>query len=172
MTMLVAAGVTAMAGVGVSGQGGATVKLTKAALAAEVKTDERRMIVPADGQKFLWVSTTLSAATTVDLTKVSVTSGAASFPLIGVDSAFDGDPSAFSMIAKSKLKDGGRIVDPTEETRSEGTVAFAFTPGKLATVKSIKPPVSVCLLFSVPQAFTKGEIKGLSALPIAVPPLT
>ncbi len=170
---VLAAGVAVLAGVGVHGQAGTTVKLTKAALAADAKTDQRQMIVPAAGQKFLWISATLSgAATTIDLTKVAVTAGTASLPLIGVDSAFDGDPSQFSMIAKATLKDTGASKDPLEETRSVGSIGFAFTPGKVASLKANTPPVSFCLLFSVPSTFTTGQVKGLGPTPLAVPALT
>jgi hypothetical protein len=100
-----------------------------------------------------------------------VTSGAASYALIGVDSAFDGDPSQFSMIAPFKLKDGGKMTEPYEETKSVGTIAFAYTPGKLATVKVNTPPVSFCLLFAVPATFKTGQVTGLGAAALPLPAL-
>ncbi len=171
--LLLMAGATAWTSAGTAGQTGTTnVTLTKAALADEVKTDQRQMIVPTPGQKFLWVSATLSgAAATIDLTKIAVTSGAASFPLVGIDSVYDGDPNQFSMIAKMKMKDGGTMRDPLEETRSDGSIAFAFSPGKVATLKAITPPASFCLLFGVPPGFATGQVKGLGAKDLAVPPL-
>jgi hypothetical protein len=53
------------------------------------------------------------------LTKVVVAVNGARFPLVGVDSAWDGDRKQFSMIARARTK-GGRTIDPLEETRSEG----------------------------------------------------
>ncbi len=149
----------------------ATVKLTKAAVAAEAKTDQRDTMAPESGKQFLWVSATLSgAAQTIDLTKVALADGAVSYPLVGVDSVWDGDPNQFSMIAPIKLKTG-KVRDPLEETRSVGPIAFAFTPGKLATLKVIEPPQSFCLLFLVPQAVHAGQIKGLTAAALAIPAL-
>jgi hypothetical protein len=148
-----------------------SVKLNKAAMAAEVKNDQRTMLVPASGRTFLWVSATLSgAATDVDLTRVVLTSGADTYPLIGVDSAFDGDPNQFSMIAPAMIK-GGAMDDPLEETRSIGSIGFAFTPGKAAVLKVIQPPQSFCLVFSVKPGVRAGEIRGLGPKPLPLPPV-
>jgi hypothetical protein len=156
-----------------SAQNGAKpiITLNKATLASEVTTDQREPIVPEAGQKFLRVSTTLSLQQTIDLTKVSLVNGTASSPLIGVDSAHDGDPKQFSMTAPVRLK-GGKMHDPLEETRSVGSIAFAFTPGKVANLKIIEPPQTFCLLFAVPQAFKTGQIKGLTGVALALPALT
>src|SRR6185503_18657882 len=95
-------------------------------------------------------------------------SGAASYPLVGVDTVWGGDPNQFSMIAPIKLKTG-KTRDPLEETRSTGDVAFAFTPGKVATMNVLQPPQSVCLLFLVPQAVSGGQVKGLTAAALPIP---
>lgn len=145
---------------------------TKAAVATEIANDQRVTLLPPAGQTFLWITANASgAAQTVDLTKVVVTVNNARFPLVGVDSAWDGDPKQFSMIARARTKDG-RTIDPLEETRSEGTVAFAFTPGKTAELKIIRPPAAVCLLFSVPQGSSAGQVTGLGAKPLPLPSLT
>jgi hypothetical protein len=152
-------------------QGGAqpTVKLTKAAVAAEAKTDQRDMMAPQAGKQFLWVSATLSGSDKpIDLTKVTLTSGTASYPLVGVDSVWGGDPNQFSMIAPVTLKTG-KTRDALEETRSTGDVAFAFTPGKVATLTVLRPPQSVCLLFLVPQSVHGGQVMGMGATALAVP---
>src|SRR5258708_7820361 len=116
--------------------------LDKAAVAMEITNDQREPLVPAPGQTFLWITATESGVPqTVDLTKVAVTSSGASFPLIGVDSAWGGDPKQFSMIAPARTKEG-KMYAPLEETRSVGTIAFAFTPGKTAELKVISPPQS------------------------------
>ena len=65
----------------------------------------------------------------------------------------------------------GETCDPLEESRSVGSVAFAFTPGKAATLKIIEPPQSVCLLFVVPAGLKTGQIKGLSAAAMNLPAL-
>jgi len=98
-------------------------------------------------------------------------SGATSSPLIGVDSAWDGDPKQFSMIAPVRLVKTGSLSDPLEESRSEGTLSFAFTPGKMAALKVLTPPASFCLLFSVPKTFKTGTVSGLGAAPLALPAL-
>jgi hypothetical protein len=150
----------------------ATVTLTKAAVAAEAKTDQRDMMAPESGQQFLWVSATLSgAAKTIDLTKVALTSGTASYPLVGVDSVWDGDPTQFSMIAPIKLKTG-KTRDPLELSRSVGPISFAFTPGKVATLTVSQPPQKFCLLFLVPQAVHAGQVKGLTAATLPLPTTT
>jgi hypothetical protein len=147
----------------------ATVKLTKAAVAAEAKTDQRDMMAPEAGQQFLWVTAALSGPQKpIDLTKVALTNGTASYPLVGVDSVWGGDPNQFSMIAQVKLKTG-KVRDPLEETRSTGDVAFAFTPGKVATMTVLRPPQSVCLLFLVPQVVHTGQVKGLTAAALPLP---
>jgi hypothetical protein len=109
------------------------------------------------------------APQTIDLTKVAIASTGTSSPLIGVDSAWDGDPKQFSMIAPVTLVKTGKLSDPMEETRSEGTISFAFTPGKTATLKVLTPPVSFCILFSVPKAFKTGSVSGLGAAPLPLP---
>ena len=77
---------------GVLAEGVAAVKLEKAGLAAEVKNDQRVVLVPGAGKRFLWVTVTASgAAQSMDLTKVVLAAGSGTFPLIGVDSAWDGD---------------------------------------------------------------------------------
>lgn len=149
-----------------------TVTLVKAALASEAKNDERTVMVPEAGQTFLWVTTTVAdAPATIDLTKVSVASGSATFPLIGADSVWDGDPKQFSMIAPVHLK-SGKLNAPLEESRSVGAIGFAFTPGKGATLMVNTPPQSFCLLFSVPKGFTTGKITGLGAAQLPLPALT
>jgi hypothetical protein len=102
--------------------------------------------------------------------KVAVTVNGASFPLVAVDSAWDGDPKQFSMIASARTKDG-KTKEPLEEMRSEGSVSFALTPGKVAELKILRPPASVCLLFSVPAGFKTGQVTGLGKA-LALPPLT
>jgi hypothetical protein len=61
------------------------------------------------------------------------------------------------------------LSDPMEMTRSEGSLAFAFAPGKSATLKVEKPPTSFCLLFSVPKDFKTGAVSCLGAAPLPVP---
>jgi len=154
-----------------AGGGVTAVTLPKAALSMEVSNDQRTLLAPGAGQRFLWVTTTVSGAPqTIDLTKVVLVSGADSFKLLGVDSAFDGDPKQFSMIAPVVAK-GGKTLEPFEETRSVGTISFAFTPGKTAALKVITPPQSFCLLFIVPQSFRTGQINGLGAKPLTLPAL-
>lgn len=150
---------------------GPTVTLDRAALSAEVSNDQREVLVPGPGKSFLWVSATLSGAPLdIDLTKVTLVGGSGKAALIGVDSAFGGDPKQFSMIAQARSKDG-KVLEPLEETRSVGTIAFAFSPGKAATLKVIRPPQSFCLLFSVPQNFRAGTISGLGAKTLQLPAL-
>jgi hypothetical protein len=162
--------VAAMAG---SAAGAApTVTLVKAALAPEATNDARTVMVPEAGQTFLWVTARVAdAPATIDLTKVSVTSGTATFPLIGADSVWDGDPKQFSMIAAVHLK-SGKLNDPLEESRSVGPIGFAFTPGKAATLVVNTPPQSFCLLFGVPKAFKTGKILGLGAAQLPLPALS
>lgn len=146
--------------------------LSKAAIAMEMTNDQRVALNPPPGQAFLWVTAKASGTPqTIDLTKVAVAASGSSFPLVGVDSAWDGDPKQFSMIARARTKDG-KTIDPLEETRSEGTVAFEFAPGKAAVLKVLRPPASVCLLFAVPQGFTSGQVTGLGAKPLPLPALT
>lgn len=146
--------------------------LKKAAIAAQITSDQRDAISPESGQQFLWVSVTLSGAPqTIDLTKVVLASGAASYPLVGVDSVWDGDAKQFSMTAPIKLRTG-KVRDPLEESRSVGTIAFAFTPGKLATLTVNQPPQSFCLVFLVPQAVHTGQVKGLTGVGLPLPALT
>jgi hypothetical protein len=153
-------------------QGAAAVKMDKAALAAEIQNDQRVVLVPGAGKRFLWVTATASgAAQSLDLTKVVLAAGSETSPLIGVDSAWGGDPKQFSMIARASSKDG-RTLEPLEESRSTGDVAFAFTPGKNAVLKVLRPPQSFCLLFAVPETFRTGQISGLGAKPIPLPALT
>ncbi len=148
------------------------VKFNRTAIAPEVTTDQRDAVAPEPGQQFLWVSTTLSGAPqTIDLTKVALMNGAASYPLVGVDSVWDGDPKQFSMIAPIKLKTG-KTRNPLELSRSVGPISFAFTPGKLATLKVTQPPQSFCLAFLVPQAVRGGQVKGLTGVPLPIPALT
>lgn len=148
------------------------VKLERAAIAREAKNDQREMLVPEAGKQFLWVTAKISGAPrSVDLAKVVLAGGGQKFPLLGVDSAFGGDPNQFSMIAPARGKDG-KMNEPLEETRSVGSVAFAFSPGKGATLKVITPPEAVCLLFAVPQGFKAGEIVGLDAAPLPLPALS
>jgi hypothetical protein len=146
------------------------VTLVRAARATDATNDERTAIVPAAGQAFLWVTVKVEGATaTIDLTKVAVVGDAGSSPLIGVDSAWDGDPKQFSMIAPVTLGKTGKLSDPMEETRSEGTISFAFRPGKTAMLKVLTPPASFCLLFSVAKAFKTGSVSGLGATPLPLP---
>ena len=152
-------------------EGAAAVKVDKAALAAEIKNDQRVVLVPGAGKRFLWVTVTATgAAQSLDLAKVVLAAGSETFPLIGVDSAWGGDPKQFSMIARASSKDG-RTLEPLEESRSTGDVAFAFTPGKNAGLKVIAPPQSLCLVFAVPETFRAGQISGLGAKPIPLPAL-
>jgi hypothetical protein len=145
------------------------VKFNKSAVAPEITTDQRDVVTPEAGQQFLWVSTTLSGAPqTVDLTKLALVNGTASYPLVGVDSVWDGDPKQFSMIASIKLKTG-KTRDPLELSRSVGPISFAFTPGKVATLKVSQPPQSFCLAFLVPQAVRGGQVKGLTGVPLTIP---
>jgi hypothetical protein len=154
-----------------SAQGAKTVTLNKAGTLAEATNSQKRVIVPAAGQTFLWVKATASAAQTIDLTIISLMSGASSVTLLGVDGAFDGDPTRFAMIGSSTLKGGGPSA-PLEESWSVGSIAFAFTPGQTATLKIIQPPQSFCLLFSVPKAFQTGQIKGLGPAELSVPSIS
>jgi hypothetical protein len=151
--------------------GAEAVALTRAAVAAEITNDQRQVLMPPQGQTFLWVTAKASVAQTIDLTKVAVSANGASFRLVGVDSAWDGDPKQFSMIAPAQTKDG-KAKEPLEETRSEGTVSFAFTPGKTATLTIIRPPASVCLLFAVPAGIKTAQVTGIGAKPLPVPALT
>jgi hypothetical protein len=146
--------------------------LTRDAVASDITNDQREALIPPSGQTFFWVTAKASGtAQTIDLTKVAVTVNGASFPLVGVDSAWDGDPKQFSMIGRARTKDG-KTKDPLEETRSDGSVAFAFTPGKLAELRILRPPASVCLLFAVPAGFKTGQITGLAPNALALRPLT
>lgn len=157
---------------GAQGAAPAGFALSKGAIATEITNDERVTLLPPTGQAFLWATLKASGpAQTIDLTKVVLNAGSGSFPLAGVDSAWDGDPKQFSMMARARTRDG-KTLDPLEETRSEGSVAFAFTPGKKAELKIIRPPASVCLLFVVPQNFSVGQVAGLGAKPLALPALT
>jgi hypothetical protein len=153
-------------------QGAPKISLAKAAVTAEAKNDERQVIAPASGQTFLWVTAAVAGApTTIDLTKITLTSGAMKGRLVGVDAVYDGDPKEFSMIADVHLKTGA-VLTPLEETKSVGTIGFAFTPGKTATVKVVSPPQSFCLLFEVPAALKSGTINGLGPTPLPVPALS
>jgi hypothetical protein len=141
--------------------------LKEAGLLQEIKNNQRETLTPPAGQAFLWIKATASQAVTIDLTKVAVTSGATSSTLSGVDANYGGDPTRFVMIAPA-LKNGA-LIQPLEQTGSDGSIAFAFTPGKTATVKILQPPQSFCLLFSVPRAFQTGQVKGLGAEDLKVP---
>jgi hypothetical protein len=148
---------------------GTAATLDKAGLAPEVKNDQREMVVPPAGQQFLWVTGTITGPKViVDLSKVTLVSAAGTVPLIGVDSAFGGDPTQFSMIAKVQ-QTGGGLMDPLEETRSVGGIGFAFTPGKEASLKVNMPPQSFCLLFAVAKGFKGGVVHGLGPSPLPVP---
>ena len=137
----------------------------------EATTDQTVVVVPPDGQKFLWVSAKLaSAPQTIDLTKIAIVNATARYPLLGVDSAFGGDPKMFSMIAPVPAKKGG-IHEPLEESRSIGIIAFAFTPGKSATLKVNDASAAFCLLFAVPPTFQMGQVRGLAAQDIGLPPV-
>lgn len=150
---------------------GPTVTLDRAALSPEVSNDQREGLAPGAGKRFLWVAATLSGVPhVVDLTKVALVSGSEKIPLIGVDSAFGGEAKQFSMIAQARSKDG-KVLEPLEETRSIGTIGFAFTPGKSAVLKVNQPPQSFCLLFIVPEAFHTGTISGLGAKALQLPAL-
>ena len=149
-------------------QTGKPVTLVKAGLALEITNNEKRAMVPPSGQAFLWITAKASQPQTIDLTKVSVMSGATSSSLFGVDGQFDGDPNRFAMIAPAQLK-GGALTQPLEQSWSLGSIAFAFIPGKTATLKVIQPPQSFCLLFSVPRAFQTGQVKGLGTEDLKVP---
>jgi len=160
------------ASTGAQGAASAAFVLSKTATAAEVTNDQRVTILPPAGQTFLWATLKASGAPqTIDLTKVVVTGGGASFPLVGIDSVWDGDPKQFQMIARARTRDG-KSIDPLEETRSEGSVAFAFTPGKIAELKILRPPAAVCLLFVVPQGFSTGQVTGFGPKPVALPALS
>ena len=173
LAALVAALVPAGVGTAASPAAAPTGTLVRAALAPEATNDQRTAIAPAAGQTFLWVTAKADGAPqAIDLTKVAVVSGTSSSPLIGVDSAWDGDPKQFSMIAPVRLVKTGSLSDPLEESRSEGTLSFAFTPGKAATLKVLTPPASFCLLFSVPTEFKTGTVSGLGAVPLALPAFT
>ncbi|HUL74127.1 MAG TPA: hypothetical protein VLT86_13555 [Vicinamibacterales bacterium] len=145
--------------------------LTKAGLAATVNNNQKQALAPAAGETFLWVSATASAAETLDLTRIAVVDGPSSSPLLGVDSTWDGDPKAFSMIAPVHLQAGNTLQAPMEQSSSDGSSAFAFTPGKGATLKISKPPVSFCLVFAVPRGFRSGQVKGLGAANLPLPAL-
>jgi hypothetical protein len=132
-----------------------SITLEKAGLVQEITNSEKRLMVPPAGQAFLWIATKASQVQTIDLTKISVTSGATSASPFGVDGTHDGDPTRFSMIGQAQLK-GGALDKPVEESWSVGSIAFVFTPGKTATLNIIQPPQSFCLLFSVPRAFQTG----------------
>jgi hypothetical protein len=153
-----------------SAQTGKSVKLVQAGLLQEITNSQRRIMVPAAGQAFLWIKTTVSQAQTIDLTKVSVMSGATSSSLFGVDGTHDGDATRFSMIAPAQLK-GAALDKPLEESWSVGSIAFEFAPGKTAALKILQPPQSFCLLFSVPRAFQAGEVRGLGPEDLKVPAL-
>ena len=56
-------------------QAGKSVKLEKAGLLQEITNSQKRVMVPPTGQAFLWIMATDSQVQTIDLTKVSVTSG-------------------------------------------------------------------------------------------------
>ena len=71
------------------------------------------------------------------------------------------------MIAASHLK-SGKAIEPIEETKSAGAIAFAFKPGGPATIKITTPPQSFCLLFEVPATLKSGQIVGLGAAAIAL----
>jgi hypothetical protein len=146
--------------------------LVRAGVTMEATNDMREKMAPAAGQTFLWVTVKADAAQTIDLTKVKLAVGAGAAPLIGVDSAWDGDPKQFSMIAPVTLVKTGKASDPMEMTRSEGSLAFAYAPGKAATLKVEKPPASFCLLFSVPKDFKTGAVSGLASTPLPVPAAT
>jgi hypothetical protein len=148
------------------------VTLVRAGTTAEATNDSREKMAPAAGQTFLWVTVKAADVQTIDLTKVAVAVGAGSAPAIGVDSAWDGDPKQFSMIAPVILVKNGKLSDPMEMTRSEGTLRFAFAPGKAATLKVEKPPASFCLLFSVPKGTKAGTLSGLGGGALPLPPLT
>ena len=151
--------------------GASNVTAIRAGVAPEATNDMREKMSPAAGQQFLWVTVKTADAQTIDLTKVAVAVGANAAPLIGVDSEWDGDPKQFSMIAPVTLVKTGKPSDPMEMTHG-GALAFAFTPGKIATLKVEKPPASFCLLFSVPMDFKTGTISGVGAAPLPVPALT
>ena len=165
-------GVLASAAPAPAQTGAPALALIRDAVASEITNDQREALIPPSGQTFLWVTAKASgAAQTIDLTRVALTGNDASFPLVGVDSAWDGDPKQFSMIGRARTKDG-KTKDPLEETRSDGSVAFAYTPGKLAELKILRPPASVCLLFAVPVGFKTGQIAGLGTKALVLPPLT
>ena len=150
----------------------ATVGLGKATLGDAVSNDQKEMLAPGPGKRFLWVAAKLSGPPmVVDLTKVALVSGSETFTLIGVDSAHDGEAKEFSMIAQA-LSNSGKVGDPLPETRSTGFVSFAFSPKtKTATLKLLQPPETVCLLFSVPSTLKAGQINGLGAKPLPLPAL-
>jgi len=167
---LVAAALIAGRGAAPVAQSGKPISLVKAGLLTEITNSQKRVIVPPAGQAFLWIKATASQAQTIDLTKIAVMSGATSSSLFGVDGTFDGDPTRFAMIAPARLK-GGDLNPPLEESWSVGSIAFAFTPGKTATLTIIQPPQSFCLLFSVSRAFQIGQVKGLGKEDLKVPPI-
>jgi len=147
------------------------VTLVRAGVASDATNDMREKMAPAAGQTFLWVTVKAADVQTIDLTKVSVAIGANAAPLIGVDSEWDGDPKQFSMIAPVMLVKTGKLSGPMEMTHGPA-IKFAFTPGKLATLKIEKPPASYCLLFSVPKDFKTGTVSGLGGAPLPLPALS
>jgi hypothetical protein len=150
----------------------AAVTITKASVSADAANDSRQALMPPPGRAFLRVSVKVAGApATIDLTKVAVTDGPARYAAIGADAMWDGDPKEFSMIAPSHLK-SGKAIDPIEETKSAGSIAFAFKPGAAATVKVTTPPQSFCLLFEVPATMKGGQVVGLGSAPIALPAIT
>ena len=147
-------------------------RLDKAAIVDQITNDGKRPLVAQNGMRFVWIkATALKTPQTIDLTKVEITGTPTKLPLVGVDSAFDGDPTQFSMIAAERIKNGP-LVQPMEETKSDGKVEFAFTPGKTATLKFLTGTPSVCLLFAVFPGFTTGQVAGLGAAPLPVPALS
>jgi len=147
-------------------------KFEKAAIVDSITSDQKKPLVAPNGNRFVWIkATALKVPQTIDLTKVEITGTPSKLPLFGVDSAFDGEPTQFSMIQAARVKNGP-LVQPMEITRSEGKVEFAFTPGKTATLKFLNGTPSVCLLFAVFPGFTTGQVAGLGAAPIPIPALT
>jgi hypothetical protein len=147
-------------------------KLEKAAIVDQITNDQKRPLVAQRGNRLVWIkATALRAPQTIDLMKVEIIGTPIKLPLVGVDTAFDGEPTQFSMIAAERLKNGP-VVEPLEQTRSDGPVTFAFTPGKTASLKINSGTPSVCLLFAVFPGFTSGQVTGLGPTPMPIPALS
>ena len=128
-------------------------KLDKAAILDQITNDQKRPLVAQQGMRFVWIkATALKAPQTIDLTKVEITGTPSKLPLVGVDSAFDGDPTQFSMIAAERIKNGPSSSRWKKQNRMARS--SSRSPGKTATLKFLTGTPSVCLLFAVFPGFT------------------